>query len=617
VIPTRARRIAAGRTALGAALLCAAGAGCAGSTLALSSSENDPAALARALARERRPAPGRPQNATGRPLALVVVTAPRPRLVAWDLAAARPLWSVDAQVTSRVAIGGSISVAREGQALVARRLGDGQVAWRRDLPRGGKLLGLAADGDRAFAVIEEGAGASRAWHALAVGGRGQELWRTTAAGALGAPAARGGLLYLPFFTQWLAILDGDTGAQLARIRPGGGPVSWVRATSENVTYGARGVLALDERSAGGTTKPVALAAGVLPGFARGLYHLDAFNPAQAAYSALDRNRLLWRARAVEGGALELADGLVVAFSYRTFFGLDAASGELRWVHAHAGEDVVAVEDTGRAVVYVAADGEVGALDRKTGAPLSSARLPGEAAGRAAGASFDADGWRAQPAAEASPAPVVPTLATVVADRDARFIGVKVFAVAALGRIPGADAARALLAIAVDDSAPAEVHAAAAQALAERKDPALVPALLALLAVRRDFATDQKPRGVDVAARALAALGAPPAQVGPALLAQLEDPATPPATVVELAHALVAVKARDAAPALASWVLIQRGDPSLGAEALPAAAAVVDAALRLGGPPERAAMAFVAGDPGTVPAVAEAVRAALESAAAAP
>ena len=60
-------------------------------------------------------------------------------------------------------------------------------------------------------------------------------------GPVGAPAARGGLVYVPFMSQWLEILDGATGKLLTRIRQTDQAVSYVRATPEGVFYGSRGV----------------------------------------------------------------------------------------------------------------------------------------------------------------------------------------------------------------------------------------------------------------------------------------------------------------------------------------------------------------------------------------
>jgi hypothetical protein len=42
------------------------------------------------------------------------------------------------------------------------------------------------------------------------------LWKLDAEGQLGAPSAHGGLVYAPFLTQWLSIVDApDRNAELA------------------------------------------------------------------------------------------------------------------------------------------------------------------------------------------------------------------------------------------------------------------------------------------------------------------------------------------------------------------------------------------------------------------
>ena len=49
-------------------------------------------------------------------------------------------------------------------------------------------------------------------------GAGKSRWRVTTADAVGAPAARGGLVAVPFAHQNLALLDGLSGRELARVR---------------------------------------------------------------------------------------------------------------------------------------------------------------------------------------------------------------------------------------------------------------------------------------------------------------------------------------------------------------------------------------------------------------
>jgi outer membrane protein assembly factor BamB len=595
--------------ALAAALaaLAALAGGCAASgAFSMSSDDNNAAALKQAFATEARPTPDQPANASGKPMAFLVTATPR-KLVAWSFASEKAAWSVDADITSRVVVGSKLVAAREGKdKIVARSTDDGHVLWSATLPPKSTFLGAAADGERVFYVLEDKTGAKPVWYLIALGDGGQELWRSAAPGTLGAPAARGGLVYLPFLTQWLTILDARTGAQLARIRQTDEAVSFVRTTSDGVFYGSKGIFLLDDRSVAGTKEGATYGQAKLPGeFVRTVYHFDAFNPIMAGYSAFDRNRVLWRASG-EGGKLSFRDGLATVFSFRFFFAFDAASGELRWAHQHPRYDIVSVEHTGTSIFYVSVEGEIGALDPKTGARLFEKKL----GMRVTGATFDADGWKPTGAAasDAAAAGTVSALSAILVDKDTRFGAVKLFAVASLGKLPGVAASEALLKVIMDEATPAPVYNKAAEMLVARKDADVLPALTKALDVQYDFITGAKPRALDVLARAIGAIGKP---VGAAaLLPHLESPATPPGALRDIAAALGACGSKDAIPALRSFLLVYRADPTYAADGGPLVA-VIEALLALGGGAERELVQFVAYDARTQSGVAEYAKYALQ------
>jgi hypothetical protein len=430
------------------------------------------------------------------------------------------------------------------------------------------LVGLCANGDD---VVYTGREAG--WFVAAVRG-GAEVWRVAAPGALGIPEARGGVIYLPFVTQWLTLLDGSSGRLLTRVRADDQAVSWVRALPEGVFYGSRGVLMLDEGR-----RPLA---AKVPS---AVYGLDGFNPAAATYSALDRARLLWRAGA-DGWR-----GPVVSLGFRFLFAYDAASGKLRWART-LGADVAAAEHTGAAIVFVTANGGVGAIDPETGALAGSA----DVGARVLGATFAAEGYR--PAGPAQPAAaIVAALAAIVRDREARFGAEKRLAAAELGRIGDGDATAALVAIVTDAATPPDPARAAAEALLARVDPKIDAPILAALAVHADHVRGTSPVAVGLLARAAGA-ARDRAAIDP-LLAHLEDPATGAADINDIAAALTAIGGAEALPRLSSFVLLNRCD----ADAVGPVGSALDALADLGGAAERELLAFVAADACTAPGVA--------------
>jgi outer membrane protein assembly factor BamB len=540
-----------------------------------------------ALARVKAPPAGRP--ITGMPMAFLV-TADK-QLVAWDIAAGKAAWAVRADAASRAAVGATFVALREGNAIVAHDVASGRVAWSHALPAVGRFVGLAADATQAYYVVDDGGQPATRWHLVAVGAGGRERWRRSSEGQVGAPAARGGLVFMPFLTLWIGVLDAATGEQLARVRWKDGMVGWVRATPDGVFYGADWIVRFDERAVAGTKDGASFAAARLPAFVAGKlpYAPDGYNPTQVAYTALDHQRLLWRADA-SPAALRLRDNLTIAIAHRYVFAFDAQTGALAWAHQQQTfGDIVAAEDSGRAIVYVSAEGELGAIDRRTGAALGAV----DTGLRVTGAELDVDGFL--PSAQAQPEPTARVLATLALDRDARFNPWKAWAVDTLAAAQGADVTRALLRIVADDGAPKDAADRAAAALDTRRDDASVAVMIETLA-----APGATARVLSVVTRALAMLRKP--EAGPALLERLLDPSTPDGALGELAGALAAVGYRQGAPELGSFLLLHRADPAYADDAN-GLAEVIDALLKLGGPLERQLVAFVAADPRTSAAVA--------------
>ncbi len=567
----------------------------------MSGEDNNPQAIANAIKAQRQIEPGKPMNQTGKAMAFLVTigSAQSKKLIAWDLAAKKAKWEVQADVTSRVVVGAGFVAGREGKdTIVARSIDDGKVLWRAGIGGKRKFLGAAADGDRVFYVVQDDSGKGRTWHLVALAG-GSEVWSTDAPGTLGAPAARGGLVFMPFLTQWLTILDARTGAAIARIRQEDEALNFVRTTSDGVTYGSKGVFRLDEASYAGTRGGATYGAAKLPPFVRAFYHYDAFSDVQATYSAYDRNRILWRLEPDE--KIKFADGQAVVFTYRFFFAFGAEDGKLRWAHQHPRYDVVAADHTGKAIVFVSQEGELGVLDPKSGALLDSEKV----GARILGATFDADGYR--PKGEGTPPASAAVLAAIVRDRDARFNAVKLFAIESLGNLADKDVTDTLLGILRDPMTAKEIYNKAAEVLVARKDAEGLQVLIDALALKYDYLAGTAPRALDVIAKAIGAIGKP--EAAPALLAHFSAPETPLPAVQAIATALAQCGNRAAVAPLRSYLLMYRADP-LFASDVSALSAVIDALLVLGGGGERELVAYVASEPRTQPKVAEYAKRAL-------
>ncbi len=620
----RDRFAAAGGVIILAGMLASCGS--AGS-FGLTSDDNNPQQLAAALQTVQTPEASAPINSTGKPLVFMVVSPSKKehrskQLVAFDLAGKSELWRVDAQVGSKVAVGANFVAFREGDRdLVAVDVATGKRLWKKNI--GPNFLGLAADRSRAFYVTRDKSGSKPVWWLVAVDGKtGEELWRADAPGQLGAPAARGGLVFSPFLKQWLAVLDANTGKQLTRIRGIDEEISFVRTTNDHVYFGSNfGVFLLDDRAASGKRAESTYGSAELPeGFVRTHYYWDAFDPVQAGYSAYDRNRILWRGDA-EGDKLGFADGQVVVHTYRFFFAFNAADGSLRWAYNHPRVDVIGSEYLSSVIAFVSALGDIGALDPETGRRVYKAKLGGTQ--RLLGATFDAGGWSPSEAGGSEAQSTVAALASIARDRDARFNAVKKFAIAALAKLPGGEVTRDLLALIRDERTPPALYKHAAEALVERKDPAGVPYLLEALATQYDYIAGTKPRAVNVVAQAIGAMGdvafdgATRGKLVDALLAHLNAPETPIAELSDIVRALGAVGAGAESVPLRAFLLAYRADPAFSAK-IGALGVAVDVLLRTGDAADREVVAFVASEPRTQKGLLEyAARALTQSARAKP
>jgi len=558
-----------------------------------------------------------PPPTTARNLAVLVLGGTGgPRLAAYDLAGSRVLWTQPADVTTRVVLGGDVlvhgskpAVGGGTVAVVARDLGNGAVLWQQQLAAGERLAGYDADSKSVYMVVQTGGTAGRVASGAAVvaldARAGTVRWRhPLPSGRAGGPAARDGLIAVPVDSQYVILIDSATGSQLAQVLSTSEAATFVRALPEGMFYGSRGVFLLSPSTARGSTRePGYLKAG-MPPFVRPFYWYDHYRPEQTEYSALDRNHILWRV-SVDGDRARFRDDLTVVHDYKFFFAFDATSGQLRWARAYA-EDAVSSTDTGRAILFASAQGDIVALDRRTGAKLYEAHLPGEVV---RGAAFDAEGFAptavapaaAPDAAAPSSSELVDTLVAIISDKDRRFPDVKLFAIEELGRQPGREPTRKLLDIMGKEGLPPLASQKVGEALAARRDTQSADMLAGALRLTADYADGQTGPPVEFLAKAVGALGAGGRVVSPELVMQLRQPETPPVAATQIVRALAATGADDAVPALRDFLSMYRADPAYDADPT-ALIAVAEALLKLGGPADRMLLLFVAEEPHTAAAL---------------
>jgi outer membrane protein assembly factor BamB len=545
------------------------------------------AALAR-MAPERGVA-----NGSGQPRAFLVVNGTGGgQIVAADLASGAVLWRQPDQVGGRIAVARvALAYARPGGTLVGRDSVSGGLVWEHRLGTR-QRVGYAAGGDAVYDVTT-GGNPRQIELCRYDAGRGGTDWCRDLEGEAGAPVVRGGVVVLPRRSQYVSLVDGDSGRVLADILSREEAATFVRARPEGLFFGSRGVFLASAENAIASRKGGGYVQATLPSFIRPQYDRDMYRAGEGDYSAIDRNRLLWRLD-VEGPRARFADGLVVAHTFRFFFGLEVESGRLRWAYNHPSEDAVASDRVGGRILFVAADGELGALDVRTGRRTWRARIP--AGGIVRGATLDAEGWAPPDNVAGREESLAHALASILWDPDKRFQEVKQYAVDELARLPGKEVTGELLRALEATELPAPVVQRATDALVDRRDPDSLELFAAALKVRSDYAEDRRAPRLDVLARAVAVTKA--GHLMPALLEHLRFPETDAAAVRDIADAALATESREAVGPFQNYLMQYRADPTCQRAPGPVIAAA-EVVLKLGGPSHRAALMFLAEDPRTV------------------
>jgi outer membrane protein assembly factor BamB len=541
-----------------------------------------------------------PMNGMGKPLAFIVTKDPT-RILAYDLESGTTLWSEPTDITSKVTIGRQSIYFRSGErTLEARAIANGKRVWTASLIGGERLLGITTDGDDVYYVtenIKRAADGTAAFLVAVNGATGGERWVQKSDGRLGAPVARDGRVFLPLRTQSLAVVDAAKGVELARVRSKEETVLWVRSAPAGIFFGGvNGVYLLDERAVSGTREGSRFLAAPLPTSVRPVYWWDGYNPSLAAYTAYDRNRMLWQ---VAAPGDDFADNMIVVHNYRFLFAFDTRAQKekrsgLRWAYGYPRHDVVASVLTSGALVLVTVNGDVVVLDARVGLPLSQQPLKVQVVG----ASFDADGFA--PTAHAKGKPDLRrSLAEVIWDPDRRFGPVKLFCVEQLAQLSGGSVAADLVKIVSHEGIDPLVYQRAGDVLVARHDKASIPLYLELLKVHTNFIEGTQARAVDIMARVLGDLKAPEA-VRPLLL-HLADHETPQPAIVEIVKALIAIGDPSVVEPLRDFLLTYRCDPDFNKN--PAALQfVAEGLLKMGGENERQLLSFVENDANTLPSL---------------
>ena len=516
-----------------AALTLALAAACGGSSAAVfgptfpdnQSSDIDPV-VARLRA---NPAPN------AEPIAVGLTNAPH-ELYAVDLRDGSLKWKVAVETAaSGPQIAGSLVLLHETRGVVARDLmtGTERFVVGDDALH---LAGAGGEGDWAAFALTTGGGVG-ARSKLVIARRGKILHEQSLAHALGAPTVAAGMVFVPWATQNLSVLEAETGEEIARVRITDTPVARAFRVGDDLYFGQRGVFRLTPSVVSGARAESAYfepMAREIPGDPALM--ADPYRPTAAPESATHRIRFVWRP-AGEGETLHFADDTVYAVFYRFVFALDPNADAVRWVYQHP-EDIVgaaaveggiSVADQGGGLAFVAVE------DGRRRWAESVALTPTVVELRPAG-------YVPSGTPEGPELSLHEQLLAAAQNTDSRLVPVRKLAIHMLSAIDDPEVTGHLIVLCEDARGPEPVRAEACNQLATRTQGK--EQVLEALERHARFLDGTTVPPVGALARAAAGMGA--TEATPALIAHLNDPATPAADLVPLLGALRTLEAEAAA-----------------------------------------------------------------------
>lgn len=462
-------------------------------------------------------------------VAVLVPPAPARGFTVFSLPEGARLGQVGAAITGRPVIAGNLVLAREPGSVVAWGF-DGRERWR--VPdRGLSLVGASQDAGR-VAITLGGAGVTRRNGVLLVvdAVSGASLLQRPEAHAFGAPVLVARDLYVPWDGQNLSIFDAESGDELARVRSRDDVFGFARREGPSVWIGARalyrfGADLADGRAANATR--LTFAHEGLPG--NPPFMNDPYIALNAGLDARERVRLAWRPDGVAQGAT-LLGGAVYSLFHRDVFALDATSAAVRWAWVNPA-DIAGLEVSRGGVTLVDETGRATWIDAATGRAMWKVELntPTAQAVIQVPTDFAPSGGAGDEPARS----LVESLLLAAGGTDTRLMPAQLFAVRALTEHQDAEATHALVSVLTHRQYPQELRAAAGEAITHRTNGA--EAMLEALTAHYDYVRDVAAPPSGLLARGVSA--AHERRAVPALIAHLQDPATPASDLPQVVAAL--------------------------------------------------------------------------------
>ena len=488
-------------------------------------------------------------------------------------------WTHSGQPSTAPFIAGNLVIFGQGDQILALDANSGAQAWSIG-NRGLTLRGAANDGTSSALVLAD---AHKSLF-LAVSASGSSLGSAETEAALGRPAARAGVAFVPWSNQYVSALDMKSGAELGRLLARV-QVSHALNYGGQLYFGESDLLRFDEKARFASTNQanhVALPKLELPG--KPAWLGSGLTSSASEANARTKIRIFAAPASAAGGELTLGAGTFAASYFRVLFGLDSKSGALRFARSLPA-DIVGGAAASSGFVLCDESGKVWSLDAhgadtKTLDLGAKIRLCTVDAGAVAVPAGSPRGTLSAQIAEALDA-LDPDMAE--AERHL---------VSELGKLEDAAVTKTLIDLSSSPRIPPDLRSETRRLLAQRKNG--FDAMLAALGRHYDFVNGVLlPPPVGPLADALAASGEK--RAAPLLAKHLNDPANSAEDVAHAARALVQLATPAEYEDLRTFFALYRAtadDESLVA----AVVSCAEALLRVGGEAGRAVVERASQDP---------------------
>ncbi|MDH5492136.1 MAG: hypothetical protein OEY14_09295, partial [Myxococcales bacterium] len=418
-----------------------------------------------------------------------------------------------------------------------------------------------------------------------------------------APALSRGMLFVPWATQNVSVIDVETRDELARVRITDTMVGRAFVLGGSVYVGQRGLFRFDEAIASGNREGASYfehdrAGGELPGDPP--LFIDPYSAPPPAAGGSHRVRLHWHP-ATGSGDVHPAGGLVYHVFYRIVFALDAADGRVRWAYSHPAT-IVGSAASGEGLLLVDQEGGVFRLgeDGAEPEPLGLMDLQPTVA-------VIREGLDSRSSAAGPVDPVDPAQSLLAAIRlsDARLAPARAFAARRLAAMPDEAITPLLIELCADPRLTQTVRDGACEGLGRRSSGA--SSVLSALSQHASFMEARPAPPAGPLAQAAARMGADAAI--PAILAHLRDPATPERDLPALVRALGSLAAEDANEPLLAFLRLYHADAQSDAM-VATLTAIAETVLESGDANARDALREIAAAPLGVAVVGERINQAI-------